>query len=616
MTGNRSVSADRDNWQRSEMVRILDRVVHRLWLRELGRMWGKVMFGLGGLCFLVLLVHRLGVIAEDWITLKLLAGMPVIAALIVVLVVRKPADRAAARQIDTCCGSCDLLLTSTQIDSAAGAYQELTIKQAERLAEQVAPSKIVKWDWHRPVVRLFLGAGVLISAVLFLPQFDPFGAVDSANAAVAVRKELYQSSRETASRIAELAAKKESKGLGDSTDQMLSELAAELQQMRNDRSPLSPQELTARQREIENQWRNLRTNEEVSRLLEQSAVNQAFGPVDARARQWARELATGKTESVQEKFDALSENLEQLSSAGDATERQNLEQQTRKELAALQRFAENQLQSKPMGAALKRAMSQLDSGRLDPGLQSEAADAASESLKLAEAELQDIAQNAENLASLERALSAIQSARQLTQQNSKENADRLEPTVQDFVDQYTKLQGDAPANEQDSTQASRQGQPGQSSQQASSSQSGSSTSGEAKSLSSSSGSVRGESSGNGSGQSSLTPENDLAKTDFREMRESARIDTNRKLMTMRRQGLAEPGSSSQEYQQLVRELRQQVRTAIEVEEIPPGYVNGIRSYFDTLEQQSVVNDSGPNSPQSSDSDSNRQQTNEAVDEAP
>jgi hypothetical protein len=37
------------------------------------------------------------------------------------------------------------------------------------------------------------------------------------------------------------------------------------------------------------------------------------------------------------------------------------------------------------------------------------------------------------------------------------------------------------------------------------------------------------------------------------------------------------------YQNSVTELRSGVQAAIEAEEIPPGYVDGIKQYFDTLE---------------------------------
>ena len=87
-------------------------------------------------------------------------------------------------------------------------------------------------------------------------------------------------------------------------------------------------------------------------------------------------------------------------------------------------------------------------------------------------------------------------------------------------------------------------------------------------------------------------------------------------MRLRRQGLADAGESSQEYRELVRTLQKRVSTAIEVEEIPPGYVSGIRSYFDSLEQQTNVEQTSNAVPETSSATGTSPDASEVADEAP
>lgn len=614
------MNAQEDNWRCTESSRLTDRVVGRLRLAAVGSAWTRAMAGLGAACFVLLLVRRFGGLGPEWLTVDVLAVVPVCAALIAVLVARKPTVLEAARKLDGYCGASDLFLTLAQLESAAGAYQSLIAEQAELRAFEIVPSTVIRWSWQRPMAWLSVGTCMLVSSVQFLPQLDPFGTVDMATAVIAVRKDLLESQRETKFRTAELASQRESVTLSDDVGKLLSELAAELQQLHADRSAPNAKALDARQRELEARWRDRRSGDEVSRLLEQSLATQFFGPSDKRTRQWAQELAKGQTESLNEAFDSLKESLQRLASTSDEGERRQLDRQARQALAELQRFAGSQLQSRPMESALKRAMSQLDAAQHDPGLQSAAAEASRESLDLAEAELQEIARAAAQLASLEKALSAIQSAKQMAQQGSEQASGENESAVQEFIEQYAALRGDAKQSSESEQDGSSNGQPGPSQQASTSStfQPPSESSGQTGGRTSQDEShfSQGDSSGGGPGRLTQPPENDLANTGFRNAREAAGIDASRRLMRLRRQGLADAGESSQEYRELVRTLQKRVSTAIEVEEIPPGYVSGIRSYFDSLEQQTNVEQTSNAVPETSSATGTSPDASEVADEAP
>jgi hypothetical protein len=623
------VSVSKKYRQRSVAWISLERVARRLWLARLGRTWATAMFWFGGVCFLMSLIRRPGGLDAGWFLVELLAGGALIAALFAFLVVRKSTVLAAARKVDASCEANDLFLTLVQLETASGEYQPVISQRADLRSASVVPSAVVPWHWQRPVAALFGGLGVLIAASLFLPQFDPFGNVGSATAAVAARQDLLESRHETTSRLAEISARRESAMFTDEVDQSLEKLAAELRQLTVDRFASGLKDLDVRQREIEARWREARSQNEVSRVLEQAQATQLLGEFDQRSRQWIAELARGQTRSVDEVFRSLSSDLEKLDSISDGAEREPLEKKIRQAMAELQRFAGNQLQSQPIEAAMKRAMSQLDSSRLNSSLQKESTQASQESLKLAQAELHEVANDTAQLASLEQALNAIQSAKQLAQQNasqSSEGVGKNEAAIHEFVEQYADLKGEAgnrpsengPRSGVDPSPSaeSQDGQPGQHvADSAGRSEPDSPGTGGRSTLESEANTSEGSSAQHGAGRSTAR-ENQLSETGFRDSREAAALDAARRLMTMRRLGLADAGKSSQEYREHVRSLQKRVSTAIEVEEIPPGYVSGIRGYFDSLDERAAEEQVTPGDVRTSDAPVPASDSSEAADDVP
>lgn len=598
-----------DSQETSKVQRLVDRVVARLWISAVGETWLRLMLWLGSACFAALLIRRLSGLGPEWSSAEVAFGVPVLAGLIAAIAAQRPTVLAAARKIDVCCETSDLFLTHAQLESSAGEYQSAIAQQAEVLAEELWPSVIVPWCWQRPVARLAIAVATLVLAFLFLPQLDPFGNVDSTTAAVAVRRDLQDSRRETAIRTAELSLRRASSELLNETEASLVELAAELRQLTADRTLTGFENLEDRQREIEAHWREARSDDGISRLLEQADSNQFFGASENRGKQWARELADGRTGSLDEAFESLQNRLEKLASAEDGVKRQALEKQVRQQIAGLQRFAGNQLQSQSAEAAMKRAMSQLDSARLNPDLETEATEAARDSIELGREELHELAKNAEQLASLEKALKAIQSAKQLTQDGTRQSSDQNQAAIQEFVDQYAMMEAEGAKQKGDQVgvDEGKSKSPGQQvASAAGQSDSKGPGKGRVKSQGDSGNRASKISSERGPGRAA-SRENNLAKSDFRDARERANLDASRRLLAIRRQGISDTGETTQEYRQLVRSLQERVITAIEVEEIPPGYVSGIRSYFDSLDRLSE---------QSGGSTDGSEESSEAPDAAP
>ena len=582
------VSREQLQWTSAE--RLAQRVVARLRIADFCFTFSSTMCWLVAACLVALLIRRLCGVGPDWFTADALAVLPVLAVLIAFGTGHKPTIVEAARKIDTTCGANDLFLTLVQLRSCVGAYQVVVSDQAEKLSVGIRSSEIVPWNWRRPAVRLAGGAVVLVLAVQFVPQFDPFGMEKSANIFVAVRRDLEESRRATSIRAAELLARRESNALVDGFDESLVELAAELRRLTDDRSAVSLQELESRQRMVEARWREARNDQGVARLLENAQVNQFLGRTDNSSRQWVEDVAEGQMDSLDEAFATLQDELAELASSADDADRQGREWHVRRQIAELQRFSGNQLESKFAETAMKRAMSQLDSMRLEPELESEAATAARESIELAQQEMHQIAQNAKDVALLEDALNAIQSAKQLAQSDSGKNSRSDGARIQIFVDQYAKLQDeDGEEDAGNDRRRENEGMPNSPGQQVASTDGQSGSKDGVKSGGASEGKSAGRSTnglfGQGDGQSTVR-ENDRAETAFRDARESLRLDETRRLLAMRRQGLSAAGEVSDEYRELVRSLQRRVLTVIEAEEIPPGYVSGIRRYFDSIDQTS------------------------------
>lgn len=591
-----------DNPSCTESRRLIKRTVRRLRLADLGVTWACAVMSLWGVLLVLLLLRRLGGLGWEWFSIEMLIVTPLFALLLTVLRARRPTVFEAARKIDAFSREPDLFLTLAQLESSAGIYQTILAEQAERKAAGIRSVDVVRWNWQRWLIWLVTGTGIVVLAGLYLPQLDPFELVASRRSLIAVRRDLIASRRETELRAVELASLRESASLSSTVDRSLSELAAEIQRLHVDRNALSAQALDIRQREIETRWRELRKVEGVSRLQEQAQTDQFFGDAGEQWQQWTQELAQGQMEPLDEQFESLHESLDRLAAATDADERQLLGQQARQTVAELQRFTGTHLQSRPAESALKRAMAQLDAMQHDPGLQAESVQAAQESAELAQAELYEVAADAGELAAMERALGAIQSAKQITNHASPQNATDAEltdaeRTVKEFVEQYAEPGRDPASFEQNNGAAQKRvdqsaplasdhaaGQPGSESERSvarSSVRSGDTAE-----------ELQGESQAGGDGQSSVLPENDQVKTDFRSAHENADVQVSRQLLRLRRQGLADEGKSTQEYQDLVRTLQKNVNTAIEVEEIPPGYVRGVRTYFDSLEPSGTRAPSG------------------------
>ena len=131
--------------------------------------------------------------------------------------------------------------------------------------------------------------------------------------------------------------------------------------------------------------------------------------------------------------------VEQLAKTADPVKKAELEKEIKKKMKELTEFANDKVNSKPLAAALQRAMKQLEMSKME-GLEQEALESAEKSLDLSKLELKEIAQSAKDLKALEEALKVCQMAKQI---NDAEKLDGEQSegtkTIEEYAEFYAQM---------------------------------------------------------------------------------------------------------------------------------------------------------------------------------
>lgn len=535
-----------------ESRRLLSLIAGRLRLISLGRMVFLVSAGAGAAYFVLFLISRLTGLIPDWFHPASVAAIPVTGLLLALLLHHRPQLLEAARRVDQAEGTKDLFLTLTLLDRAPGEYQPLVSLDAEERARKIAPERVVPFSWERRAAAVCAALAILAMAVILVPQLDPFGKVEAAQQVESLRRDLTETRQDTAARRAELQKDDEDQELSEDVQKTIDQLVEALKQMKRDQKEDNARKLAEQQKEIGAEWRSLRNSDELKELLNKDSLAQNFGRTQELMRKWGEELENGKPEALEKKIEDLKDRLERLQKETDPAKRQELQQEIKREMKELQDFAREKVKSGQLQASLQRAMKQMESGQADPKLLSEAMEAAQESLDLAKMELKEVAQSARDLKALEESLKAIQAAKKLNEAGQLDGEGGEGQSLDDYAEMYAEMMAEM-GEGQGEGEGRGQGD-------------GDGTGGE------------------GMGRGGKTPEDESISTDFQKEKSKSATKAGKVLLSMKTKGLSESGDAKTEFQRLAGEVRQGLSEAIELEQIPPGYVPGIKSYFDTLEQ--------------------------------
>ena len=550
--------------QAPQSHKLIQQVRWRLELAAIGWATLWAFFACWLLYTLAFLAGRLGGFWPGFFTWESLAIIPVAAFLCGLLLHRRPKTADVARLVDQASGSKDLYLTLAMLNTSAGEYQPLVIQSAEQRASQIAPGKVLQHKFERWTARqiwltitaipnLMLALAVLM---FVLPQMDPFGIVAAAQKQQKREERLADSRKATQLRLAEVKQQAEEPAEADETEQAIQELKTAFNGMKPRKRNENQTALMSEQRKLGEKWRQI-SAEKLKDLLKQgSLTDQAFGKTDEDVlKKWAKELQEGNAESVKSEMQKamqdlqdLREQLEKLSKAQTPEEKEaaekrtaELERQLKDRLDKLNEFAEKKVNSEQLSAALERAMQQLEEAR-NPEMMQEAMDGLKESMELSELELEEIAQSADDMKTLEEALKAIQMAKKLNEQE-KLDGEQCQgcKSLKDYEEIYAQLLAEL-------------------------------------------GEGDGEGMGNrGQGEGGKAPEDDSVDSDFQSEYSKSQIQAGKVLLSMKTQGEGEEGNVVKDYRKLINQVQQGVSEAIVLEQVPPGYHDSIKSYFDSLE---------------------------------
>jgi hypothetical protein len=516
---------------------LLAAVRRRLFLAGLGRRFCVAALVLAGVYAGLLLASRLAGVVPDWFRWWTLAVVPT-AALIAAVVWRPRISLAdAGRAVDFRGRTSDLFLTVSLLDDAPGEFKPLVARDAEDRAPRIRPADIVPFGAAPRLGWTALAVVALAAGVLWLPQLDPFGQVAAAKEEDQQRSALERERELTRKRIEQIRRDRADGEESKELDQAIENLQQAFNVLKPTEQQLNFQKLDAARRPLEDKWR--KQADKLKEFLASRPSSQQFGSANReRLEKWRKDLADGRTDSLRESLEEMRRDLERLAKSSDPAEKAELARKLRKQLQALNELAKDQLQSEALCAACERAMAQLELAQME-GLSTEALEALAESLELSQLELEQVAQSVEDLKRLEDALKTLQMAKACNKMGQCDGG-MCEgfSSLAEYQRMYEQMLRD-------------QIGPGMGNR--------------------------------GIGQGGKAPEDNTVESDFSPEKAQANIQAGKILLSLKTQGLGETGEVRQEYRDAVREVKQGWSEAVLQERIPPGYTDGIKKYFDSIE---------------------------------
>lgn len=535
---------------------MLRQTARRLRLVSLGSRFYDSLLICCGLYAAALLIGRLCGVGGDWLTPASLLVVPVIAFAVAAIWHKRPTLLDAARVADQHAGSRDLFLTVALIENSAGEFQNLVTRSAEERAAKVFPAAVVPFGGGRKVGIACIAVLLVAGGFLWLPTLDPFGKVQAATVAGERQKLLEQTKKATEERTAQLKKEEPDAPLSEETQKAIENLKAALNKMQPREREGNFKELVAQQKMLGDKWRKM-SGEKLKDLLSQNPQAQQFGAMDReKLEKWGRELREGSTKGLQQELEELKEQLRELAKTDDPVKKAELEQKVKKRMKELANFAAEKANSKPLAAALQRAMKQLEMSRMEGMNNEESLEAAEKSLDLTKLELKELAQSAKDLKALEEALKVLQQARQL---NDKEKLDGAETEGADSLEDYAEFYAELMA-QLGLTEGDGEGD-------------GEGEEGDGEGLG-----------GRGMGNGGKAPEDDSVETGFKTEQSKSAVTAGKILLSVKTKGMSDRGDAKREYRDLVEKVKQGYSEAILQEQVPPGYHEGIKKYFDNFDK--------------------------------
>ncbi len=343
---------------------------------------------------------------------------------------------------------------------------------------------------------------------------------------------------------------------GQQIENNVAQLKKDFRKMQPRKIESNAKVLTQHRSALGEQWKQ-QSSKELRKMLNRPVSRQQMGGSRTqKMNQWLKELQEGNSEGLRKELQKAQETMKALMEATDPEERKKLASELKKDLQDLKKFASDKAESKELASALSKALKALEAGQPRNGEQSdqqmsqESMEALAESLDLSKTELEQLARSAKDLKKLEDALKTIQQAQSLNQ-GGQMDGEKLEgcETLGDYAEMYAQMMGN-------------QGEGGGPKE-------------------------KNEGGGGGAGEGGETSEDDSDPEGYKDEKTKTRIKAGKVLLSIKTKEHAEETDfdpdALRQYQASIDSLKDGVQSAIENEEIPPGYVDSIKGYFDRIE---------------------------------
>ncbi|MGK0189317.1 MAG: hypothetical protein ACI9R3_005134 [Verrucomicrobiales bacterium] len=500
-------------------------------------------------CFLVfVLVARLSALIPDVFDLATILIVPALGLLTALLLHRSASAEESARLVDQSEGSHDLFLTALRLPQGAGDFMPIVRQQAAAAAQNVQPSRVVPLRWNARFGYLMFALAGLTLVIGFTPQFDPFQRRELAQQEDERVRKLEDSLQATVLQSQAL----EDRNLEDRSQAIEREFAKLDESFRAARPELKEQtnrELSERQAELGKFWRQL-SDEKLRDALSKSKAGQKFGAQSPMRKQFRKLAENGKFSDIQKAMEGIKQKLNELAGEPDSAERRKEMDALKEKMQAMADALSEALGSDSLDKAMSRALEQMDMSNMQD-LAQKAMEAMQESMDLSQEELENLAQALSEMENLQEALSAAQLAKALNEMGELSGEGQGEGKG---MSDYEKIYRERLAQ----AMGEGEGQGGM------------------------------EDRGNGKG--GVAPEDPSARTAFKTEKSKSALQKGKLLMNVKSKGNAEPGEVDEAYRSAVGELREAASEAILQEQIPPGYHDSIRDYFDQLDPLESVSE--------------------------
>ena len=566
------------------LERLLARVRGRLAWAAFGR---TLLWTAAAACGLVALACTAGWLRPAWLPAILTAAAPLAAALAVAAaaVLRRRPDRLdAARTADLHAGTKDLFLTAAELRAdQPQAFAPLVRQDAAARAPGVDPVAAVSFALPgRRAVPAGLAAGLLVGALFLVPRFDPFGTVAEARAAEQQTEAAAAAQTAAEERTAELKSTDPDAEVSPAVAAAVERLARDLKQTKRGEVKANREKLAGQRENLGKLWRRV-SAEQLKGLLDDGAGRRTLGN-NAEAKQrseWKRQLQAGNADGVREAVRGMMARAEEAARETDPGKRGEMLKALREQARSLENFARRDAGNDRLAEALKQAGEQIAraaeqaaaeaNGESTPREKREmirhAAEAAKALLEQADLEAETLARAARDLAELEKAMAA---ARQASRLNELGQLDGQEATDAESLDEFLAVYAELLAESGVEAVAAEEG------------------------------SVRGEGEGDGEGEGEgensggegrgereefapgAMAEDPSAKTGYKTERSQSHLVEGKTLLSLKSKGESDRGERTTEYAAGLQRLKDGVDEAIVAEDVPPGYHDRIKGYFDSL----------------------------------